>query len=150
MIAESHGSLPGMWSRAWSVRRRIVILPPVFTPQKRGPLPVNILIFAALRFPREALAFDSCRSLLKRFLVTAEPSIPAILLRSDATPDEVLHGISQVPLVLYNRLRIPQLVDFQHRMAICKQLSKPHKRVGSQAELVLAQISQTERVLTQF
>jgi hypothetical protein len=60
----------------------------------------------ALAFLRELLAFERGSSLLKRLLVAAEPSLPPVILRADATPDKTLRGLAKVELVAQDRLCI--------------------------------------------
>jgi hypothetical protein len=56
-----------------------------------------ILVPVAFSFRRYAILGD--RFGAKHFLVTTEPSIPAVLLRNNPAPDKALNGFSQVPLV---------------------------------------------------
>jgi len=70
-----------------------------------------------MRFPVIALgffrkAFETVRGFPNRLLIATEPAIPAVFLWNNPPPDEALRGLSQVPLVAQDRLRISQLVDF--------------------------------------
>ena len=94
-------------------------------------LPSTTLVLVALCFLRRALVFESRRSLLKCPLIATEPSIPAVILRDDATPDEALCGLVKVAPIAQDQLRVSQLVDFQRRATIAEQLSKPYERIRS-------------------
>jgi hypothetical protein len=74
--------------------------------------------FVAAWLLHRALAFGHRRSIGNCLLVATEPSIPAVLLWDNPTPDEPLRGFSQVSLIAQDRLRISQLVDLQHRMTL--------------------------------
>jgi len=69
-----------------------------------------VSVLGALIFSRKA--FETGRGIPKGLLVATEPSIPAVVLRNNPAPDKALNGLSQVPLVAQDRLRISQLVDF--------------------------------------
>ena len=62
-------------------------------------LPTLISAFIALYFLHRSLVLEGRRGLLKRILVTSEPSIPAVLLRNNPAPDEALRGFSQVAFI---------------------------------------------------
>jgi hypothetical protein len=45
------------------------------------------------------LAFESDSGVGDCFLIATEPSIPTVVLRNNATPDETLGGLAKVELV---------------------------------------------------
>jgi len=70
------------------------------------------------RFPHRSVVFGCRRSLGNCLLVTTEPSIPAVLLWNNPTPDHPLSRFTQVFLITQDRVRIPQFVDLQNGMAL--------------------------------
>src|SRR5260370_4212158 len=77
------------------------------TSTLRVGLPALISASIVLSFICRVLANKSRRGLLKRLLVTPEPSIPAVLLRENPAPDEALHGFSKVLPVAQDRVESP-------------------------------------------
>jgi hypothetical protein len=73
-------------------------------------LPATIQPFVAFSF-FPLLGIQSCGRISERLLVTAEPSVPAILPRDNATVDKALRPVPKMTLIAQDGFRVAQFFD---------------------------------------
>ena len=92
-------------------------------------LPSQVSFPASLAFCR-LLLFKCERGVNQGFLIAPEPSIPAAILRVNASSNHFACRLAKVSLVAQDSFRIAQVLDLHDGAANRGKLAEPNERIG--------------------